>query len=429
MKITVLTETTEKSPGIGDNDGRECLMPTLAPPGLLPRLRDARSITDSLFDAIHPDAWYDRPISERHRLVFYLGHLEAFDWNLIAVKTLGERSFHPAFDKLFEFGIDPPEGSEPEDRPADWPRLAEIRAYNQRVREKLDAWIGNVPAQVFHVAVEHRLMHAETIAYLLHGLDHARKSPQESGGFPTGRSAASRMIEIPAGIATLGQAGGEFGWDNEFTRHQVEAPAFEIASRKVTNAEYLEYVRAGAPAPYFWTQRQGQWRWRGMFGEIPLPPDWPVYVTRQEASDYARWKGLELPTETQFHRAAYGTPQGGERSYPWGEDSPSPARGNFDFARWEPAPVSAYPAGDSAFGVSQLAGNGWEWTSTVFGPFDGFEPFAFYPGYSRNFFDGNHYVLKGASPRTAACFLRRSFRNWFRSRYPYVYATFRLAGN
>jgi formylglycine-generating enzyme required for sulfatase activity len=65
----------------------------------------------------------------------------------------------------------------------------------------------------------------------------------------------------------------------------------------------------------------------------------------------------------------------------------------------------------------------------VFGPFDGFEPFAFYPGYSRNFFDGNHYVLKGASPRTAACFLRRSFRNWFRSRYPYVYATFRLAGN
>ncbi len=59
-------------------------------------------------------------------------------------------------------------------------------------------------------------------------------------------------------------------------------------------------------------------------------------------------------------------------------------------------------AGDSAFGVSQLLGNGWEWTSTVFGPFPGFKPMPTYPGYSANFFDGQHYVIKGGSPRTAA---------------------------
>jgi formylglycine-generating enzyme required for sulfatase activity len=91
--------------------------------------------------------------------------------------------------------------------------------------------------------------------------------------------------------------------------------------------------------------------------------------------------------------------------------------------------VDATPAGDSARGVSQLIGNGWEWTSTLFGPFPGFQPFPFYPGYSRNFFDEEHYVLKGASPRTASCFLRRSFRNWFRPDYPHVYATFRLVEN
>ena len=83
---------------------------------------------------------------------------------------------------------------------------------------------------------------------------------------------------------------------------------------------------------------------------------------------------------------------------------------------------------DSA-GFSQLAGNGWEWTSTVFEPFPGFEPFPFYPGYSANFFDGEHYVMKGASARTAACFSRRSFRNWFRPDYPYVYAAFRCVEN
>jgi iron(II)-dependent oxidoreductase len=91
--------------------------------------------------------------------------------------------------------------------------------------------------------------------------------------------------------------------------------------------------------------------------------------------------------------------------------------------------VDANPQGDSAFGVSQLVGNGWEWTATPFRPFPGFAPFSFYPGYSQNFFDGQHYVLKGASPRTASCFLRRSFRNWFRPNYPHVYASFRLVDN
>jgi gamma-glutamyl hercynylcysteine S-oxide synthase len=88
--------------------------------------------------------------------------------------------------------------------------------------------------------------------------------------------------------------------------------------------------------------------------------------------------------------------------------------------------VNANPAGDSASGVSQLVGNGWEWTATKFGPFPGFQPMPFYPGYSQNFFDEEHFVMKGGSPVTAACMLRRSFRNWFRPNYPYVYASFRL---
>ena len=72
-----------------------------------------------------------------------------------------------------------------------------------------------------------------------------------------------------------------------------------------------------------------------------------------------------------------------------------------------------------------MRGNGWEWTSTVFAPFAGFEPFRFYAGYSADFFDGRHYVMKGGSARTAACMMRPSFRNWFQPDYPYVYAGFR----
>ena len=101
--------------------------------------------------------------------------------------------------------------------------------------------------------------------------------------------------------------------------------------------------------------------------------------------------------------------------------------GYFDFARWDPSPVNAFPASESAFGVQGALANGWEWTSTVFAPFDGFRPFPLYEGYSNNFFDGLHYVLKGGSPRTDQCMLRRSFRNWFQPQYQYVYAGFRCA--
>ena len=99
---------------------------------------------------------------------------------------------------------------------------------------------------------------------------------------------------------------------------------------------------------------------------------------------------------------------------------------NSDFRYWDPIAVTADDGPQDTGAPAQMIGNGWEWTSTIFGPFPGFEPFPFYTNYSAPFFDGEHYVLKGGSPRTGARLLRPSFRNWFRPAYPYIYATFRL---
>jgi len=396
---------------------------------LLDRIESARARTDELFELLKPGALYTRPIPERHRLIFYLGHLEAFDWNQICRQALEIPSFHPEFDKLFEFGIDPPLGKAAEDQPSDWPSEREVRAYNRRTREIIDEAFEQAPAQILNVALEHRLMHAETFAYLLHNLPYEQKAPLEKRIVHSTSRIESPVIIIPFGRATLGQKRGEFGWDNEFDQHEVEVPSFSISKYKVTNGDYLKFVEDGAAPPHFWVQRGAEWFYRGMFGEIPLPLHAPVYLTHAEASAYANWTGKSLPTEAQFHRAAYGTPSGEERDYPWGDELPGARHGNFDFHAWDPVDVDANPAGDSALGVSQLLGNGWEWTSTPFAPFAGFEPFPFYPGYSKNFFGEEHYVMKGASPRTAACFLRRSFRNWFRPDYPYVYSTFRLVEN
>jgi len=177
--------------------------------------------------------------------------------------------------------------------------------------------------------------------------------------------------------------------------------------------------------PSFWERHEDGWHWRGQFESVPLPPGWPVYVTWAEANAFAQWAGGRLPTEAEFHRAAFGTDEGDERSYPWGEAPPSDRHGNFDFSRWDPVPVGSSPAGVSAFGVHDLVGNGWEWTATVFDGFTGFTPLPSYPEYSADFFDGEHFVMKGASPVTARELVRRGFRNWFRPNYPYVYATFR----
>jgi len=433
---------------------------------LLERLLEARARTDELFGIVKTESLYERPIPERHRIIFYIGHLEAFDWNLLRERAFGLRAFRPRYDQLFAFGIDPVDGGRPQDQPSDWPSLAEVRQYVNQIREILDAEIGSALSSdsvgrvgrdgfplgtLLNVAIEHRLMHGETLAYMLHQLPLDQKIAQHD---PLPRSPApfqQGMIEIPAGNVTLGLSRNDpaFGWDNEYELNPASVPPFSIDRYKVTNGEYLEFMAAaGYENRSFWADAAWEWKtanhithpafwlrsgdgkdkaWlqRNMFEEIPLPLDWPVYVSQAEADAYARWAGKSLPTEAQWHRAAFGTPTGPENDYPWGSAPPTRNHGNFDFESWDPAPVTAFPDGTSAFGISDLVGNGWEWTSSLFAPFPGFERFPFYPGYSADFFDGKHYVIKGGSARTAACMLRRSFRNWFQPQYQYVYAGFR----
>jgi len=418
---------------------------------LIATMAEARAETDKLFALVRPDSFYHRPIPERHRIIFYLGHLEAFDWNLLRPHLAHAPSFDPALDQLFAFGIDPVDGGLPSDNASDWPALPVVRSYVRRVREKLDAALPDAGFAdrnlLLNVAIEHRLMHAETLAYMLHQLPLERKLPQRQTEVGPAGPAEAEMVNIPCGRATLGlRRGGtdSFGWDNEFEQHVVEVPAFAIDRYKVTNRQYLEFVRsggyrerslwteegwrwrneAGIEHPAFWETAREGWNYRTMFETIPLPLDWPVYVSHAEASAYANWAGQRLPSEAEWHRAAYGS----GRPYPWGSDAPAPRHGYFDFARWDPAPVNAFPDGASQSGVHGLLANGWEWTSTPFAPFQQFEPFPFYPGYSANFFDGKHYVMKGGSARTARSMLRASFRNWFQPHYPYIYAGFRCAG-
>jgi len=434
------------------------------------RLENVWERTDRIFAILAPEAWLARPIALRHPFIFYLGHLPAFAWNHVCAGVLGRPAFNAAFDDLFSRGIDP-DVDDPTlchdhpDVPDRWPSVGEVLAYRDRVR---DAVLDSVDAvserdrthvmarggRVFSMVIEHELMHQETLLYMLQRLPLERKvRPAWLPPYVLGSGRPAARVEIPSGKATLGAKFDDlaFGWDNEFHALEALVPGFVMDTTAVTNAQLLAFVEDGGYQraelwidedwgwirherqnhPAVWERQEGRWVYRTLFDLIPLDAvgDWPVYVSLAEARAYARWRGRRLPSEAEFHRAAFGDPDGGERRFPWGAAPAAERHANFDFRCWAPTPVGSHPGGASAWGVHDLVGDGWEWTDTPFASLPGFEPYIpGYPGYSADFFDGKHYVLKGASWATARDLVRPSFRNWFQAHYPYVFAKFRCVG-
>lgn len=422
--------------------------------------RRNRDRSRALFDLLTEDAYYQTPIALRHPIVFYEGHLPAFSFNTLVKKALGGPSIDTKLEALFARGIDPDEASsgKGQSHASPWPDRAVVQQFAAEAdRRVLDALAkAEIERSGHHLLdradavftiLEHEAMHQETLLYMWHRLPFEQKRPPAGAAVLSDEEPSAEWMDVAPGRVTLGvdRPAIPFGWDNEFPAYSTHVDAFSIERHDVTNGRYLEFVEAGGynderwwrgedwrwlfaervRHPLFWERHNGEWFWRGLFKLIPLPLAWPVYVSQAEATAYARWRGCRLPTEPEFQRAAFGTPGGAERRYPWGDVEPTAAHGVFDFASWDPQPVGGHPAGRSAWGVEDLVGNGWEWTSTRFGPFPGFRSMMSYPEYSADFFDGEHMVMKGGSAATARELLRPTFRNWFRARYPYVYATFR----
>ncbi len=401
--------------------------------------RANRSRSASIFASLTPAAYYDAPIPLRHPFVFYDGHLPGFSYIVLHRRALGGAPIDTDLEALFQRGIDPENvDSAGKLQRTDWPARDVVQRFAQACDEAIIADLAHATlddpanpmlagAEAVYNILEHEPMHHETLLYIVARLPRSAKrgpSPDVRDVLPPRRE----PVAVGAGRATLGARRGErFGWDNEFDAHVVDVDAFGIDVHDVTNGDFLAFVRDGAPLPPFWIERDGAFRLRTVYDEIPLPMSWPVYASHDDAAAFAAWSGARLPSEAEYHRAAFGTPGGDERAYPWGDAPASAAHGNFDFRRFDPEPIGSSPAGVSAWGVHDLIGNGWEWTATPFAPFDGFQPMPTYPVYSADFFDGKHFVMKGASPVTSHHQVRRSFRNWFYADYPYMFATFRRA--
>ena len=322
--------------------------------------------------------------------------------------------------------------------------IAEVRG---RVFDKLAQADGDAERLFPFVMVEqHEQQHIETML-ATHQLRDGEPLLGPGAALPPGRPAPHDAVLVPAGPFVLGVDGTDEPWslDNERPAHVVELPAFRIGRFPVTNAEWQRFIDAGGyDEPRWWSARGWAHRlaeglerpqfWsadgsRRRFGLVEaIPPDEPVqHVGFFEAEAYAAWAGARLPTEQEWEKACAWDPAlGARRRWPWGAADPTPAMANLGGSALRPAPVGAYPAGASAYGVEQLIGDVWEWTSSGFEPWPGFTPML-YRQYSAPFFGGDFRVLRGGSWAVAGAAIRPSFRNWDRPVRRQIFSGLRLA--
>ena len=310
----------------------------------------------------------------------------------------------------------------------------EARAYDHEVRGRVLDLIERTAADDLFTAgmvVQHEEQHDETMLATLQ----LRQGPPlllERRALPAGRRVDPDRVLVAGGPFTLGvdAATEPFSLDNERPAHAVDVGSFWIGRVPVSNRQWLEFIGDGGYArPELWSTRGWAYRiqaslerplfWTGEgtrrhFGqEEQVRPDEPVqHVCYFEAEAFARWSGGRLPTEIEWEKACAWDPvAGARRTWPWGSEPPGQERVNLGGLGLRPAPVGAFPSGASAYGVEQMIGDVWEWTSSDFVPWPGFTPMI-YRDYSLPFFGGDYKVLRGGSWAVAPSTIRPSFRNW-----------------
>jgi iron(II)-dependent oxidoreductase len=267
---------------------------------------------------------------------------------------------------------------------------------------------------------------------------------------PNGAVPESRgeMVRFPGGRVTIGTDDRSAAYDNERPAHAVDVAPFWIDTHPVTNRDFLIFIAAGgyespeywsaagwrwrtdssAVAPKYWNHRDGVWRTRTMDRSGPVDPAHPVcHVSWYEAEAFARFAGKRLPTEIEWEAAASWDPaSGASRAYPWGDAPPDLTLANVDQLAFGTAAVGSYPANVSPIGCSGMIGDVWEWTSSDFGPWPGFQSFP-YSEYSEVFFGSEYKVLRGGSWATRPGAVRNTFRNWDYPIRRQIFSGFRCA--
>jgi len=330
-------------------------------------------------------------------------------------------------------------------------RLEEIRA---RVLDRLETveFDDRNPllreAYVYHMVLQHEYQHNETILQTLQLKKGDPYHAPRARTFPTRRSARADMVSFPGGRITIGTDDRSAAYDNERPRHEVDLRPFLIDRDPVTNGRYLEFIADGgyqrgdlwseggrrwlaesaATAPKYWTRDGDSWISRTMDLTRTVHPARPVcHVCYHEAEAFAKWDGKRLPTEFEWEAAASWDPASRQaRTYPWGNAKADSQLANIDQLSFDTAPIGTFDQNVSPIGFHGMIGDVWEWTSSDFHGYPGFQSFP-YKEYSEEFFGSDYKVLRGGSWATRSGAIRNTFRNWDYPIRRQIFSGFRCA--
>ncbi|MDR2220769.1 MAG: 5-histidylcysteine sulfoxide synthase [Methylobacillus sp.] len=408
---------------------------------------------EQLFETLASDeAYYRKPITLRHPLIFYFGHTATFFINKLTLAGLVTKRINPAFESMFAIGVDEMSWDDLDETNYDWPTVAEVRAYRNEVRRVIDDLVATLPLELpIHwdhpwwpilMGIEHERIHLETSSVLIrqHALHYVKPHPDWRPCPLSGEAPINEMVRIPAGKITLGKTDATYGWDNEYGHHEAEVTAFQAARYLVSNHEFLEFVEAGgygddsvwedegrqwknyvrATHPTFWIPDGNNWRLRLMTEEVPMRWDWPAEVNYHEAKAFCNWKKVKtglpvrLPTEDEWTRLHEFS---GLAEVP--HDHRAEANLHLDHYA-SSCPVTQFRHGE----LYDVVGNVWQWTETPIYPFDGFRVHPLYDDFTTPTFDDRHNLIKGGSWISCGDEALKSARYAFR-RHFFQHAGFR----
>ena len=416
-------------------------------------LEKVRSETLELVEQIPGSFLFNPPKPFMGPIIWDLAHIAKFEeiWILKNAAGLDEKSILPDDDYN---AIKTPRKIREE---LTLPSFTESLEYMSYTRKKVFDFLDSATLDgddrllkngyVFDLAIQHEYQHQETILQSLALFDSPpfecpKPKPQNETAL------VERMLLIPAGDFVLGTDNPHFAYDNELPAHETYLDEFLMDSTPVTNERYLNFIESdgynrkefwsekgmkwkseeNAESPLYWYMENGTW-FRRVFDKVmKIPPREPViHVSYFEAEAFANFEGKRLPTEQEWEKACCWNPDSGETySYPWGEEEPDNDKANIGKERWGPAPVGSYENSTSPSGCHQMLGDVYEWTSSSFLPYDGFEAFP-YEEYSAVNFGEEYKVLRGASWATSTKVARASFRNWDYPQRRQLFSGFRCA--
>ena len=407
------------------------------------------SLYESLFEClVNDEAYYRKASPLRHPLIFYFGHTAVFYINKLNVANFIDERIDPALESSLAIGVDEMSWDDLNDKSYNWPSPATVKAYRDKTRDLVDAFIRNCdlslpvkwndPMWIIMMGIEHERIHLETSSVLIRELPlecvsaHALWSNicQESGPAPT-----NELLPVAGGSVSIGKSKDDslFGWDVEYGMQVTQVDDFNASKYLVSNGEFFEFMQAGgyrerrywtdegwgwvqyrnATMPVFWSEDGGTYRYRTMLEVIEMPWDWPADLTYLECKAFCEWKSelsgksLRMPTEAEWYRLRDNV----DTDQPFWKNAPGNINLEYDMSS---CPVNRHLCKG---GFYDIIGNVWQWTETPVDALQGYEVHPAYDDFSTPTFDGKHNIFKGGCWISTGNYAIRDARYGFRRHF------------